>query len=188
MERRNFIQMLVAGGVLSAAPMAANALSGHLAASTVRPVTVMGQSGMPQAAELLAQLHQVLGTAGLAAKRVMVPGTDLLDFGAVSAWLDRAAGGHLIGVMDDARALLFQQIAAARGLNCLLSTHHRYAQRQARHCCTANSLGPDVAAAASVDTPDQQIGRLYASTAQAPAALRRWASPPASLVSFLIQA
>lgn len=189
MERRNFIHMLVAGGVLSAAPLTASASGHRLTAKTAQTVTVMSQSGLAQASNLLAQLDQVLGAAGVATQQVQVSEATLLDFAHVSDLLAQQAGRPLIGVMDDARALLFLEIATARGLACLRSTHHRYSPQLARHCCTADSLGLASAATTPAHTPAQQIGHLYAHTVQTPADPHPLARrPSASLVSFLIQA
>jgi hypothetical protein len=50
---------------------------------------------------------------------------ELGSFAGVTALLERAGRGRVVGVMDDASALIFQQIAAARGAGLVMDTYRR---------------------------------------------------------------
>ena len=101
--------------------------------------------------------------------------------------------------MADAGALIFQQRAAARGAACVVSTHHRFAAQEVRHCCTSAGLEASIVWSDSLSDHAERVSRLYAGTLgrPEPAADRdaRVASgnparvadgTPGSLVSFLI--
>lgn len=197
MDRRNFIKTLMASGVLGASPMAAQA-AGQLFASAAGPVTIVAQSGLPQAAELVARLAQVFAAAGVEHLHVAASAGELAEFSHVAALLDRAPGSRVIGVMDDAAAVIFQELAATRGAACALSTHHRFVGQEVRHCCTSAGLEASVVWSDALPDHAQRISRFYADAivGQGTAARR---GPPlaaapagpvsaahASLVSFLI--
>lgn len=195
MDRRDFIKTLMASGVLGASPMAAQAAE-QLFSSPTGPVTIVGQSGLPQAAELVARFGQVFTAAGIEHAYVAASAGELAEFSHVAALLDRATGSRIVGVMDDAASVIFQELAAARGAACVLSTHHRFVDREVRHCCTSAGLDSSVVWSDALPAHAERISRLYAGTlgGQAPA-VEHGARPgtlgttslaPASLVSFLI--
>lgn len=197
MDRRNFVKALMAGGVLSASTQAVQAASQLFTHGANQPVMIVGQSGLPQASELITGLKHVLSAAGLQHEIATATGNELLAFSPVAALLDRRPGSYLLGVMDDSAAMIFQELAATRGAGCLVSTHHRFVDQKVRHCCT--SAGQDVSIAWSDSLPSQahRIGRLYAALVSGSglmsdqiAQFSRVGSivaKPSSLVSFLIR-
>ena len=119
MDRRIFLKGVLGGGALGAVPLAAMATPGGVGGAT-RPVMVVAQAESPEA------LAMVRGLAAQLGVRPVVEGLrELGSFGGVTALLDRAGQGRVIGVMDDASALIFQQIAAARGAGLVMDTHRR---------------------------------------------------------------
>ena len=195
MHRRDFMKGLIGSGALGAVPLA---FAGVPAAGSDEAgrIVVVGQADLPQAAALADRIAGSVETAGFSAARVTARGDVLGSYAGVAAILDRAARARLIGVMDDAAALVFQQIAAARGAGWVMQAHHRIAGGEVRHCC--NVAGME-AGQAWVDAPQryaERIARLYAEAlggralaaprepaAGAPAA---FAAGPASFVSFAI--
>lgn len=195
MDRRNFIKSLTASGVLGASPMASQAAGELFNTGAAKPVLIVGQSGLPQAAELVARLGQVFAAAGIKQLQVMASSSELARYGDVTALLDRVPGGRVIGVMDDAAGVIFQELAAARGAACVLSTHHRFGAEEARHCCSSVGLESSIVWSDPLPAHAERISRLYAGTlgGQAPAPGPHAAATPgagsgapASLVSFLI--
>lgn len=194
MDRRNFIKSLMASGVLGASPMASQAASELFNPGAAQPVLIVGQSGLPHVAELVAQLGQVFATAGIKQLQVAASGSELAQFGHVTALLDQVPGGRVIGVMDDAAGVIFQELAAARGAACVLSAHHRFGDREVRHCCTSVGRESSIVWSDALPNHAERISRLYAGTlggqASAPghraAAYEVGNGAPASLVSFLI--
>lgn len=196
MDRRNFIKSLMASGVLGASPLASQAASELFNPGAAQPVLIVGQSGLPHAAELVARLGQVFVTAGIKQLQVTASGSELAQFGHVSALLDRVPGGRIIGVMDDAAGVIFQELAAARGAACVLNAHHRFGEQQVRHCCTSVGRESSIVWSDALPNHAERISQLYAGTLggqafapgrQAPAAMPGvGGGAPASLVSFLI--
>jgi hypothetical protein len=99
--------------------------------------------------------------------------------------------------MDDAAALIFQELAAVRGAACVVNTHHRFAAQEVRHCCTSAGLEASIVWSDSLPDHAERISRLYAGTlgvqasaGSGAAAAEYLAGPavgtPGSLVSFLI--
>jgi hypothetical protein len=193
MDRRNFIKSLLASGVLGSSPLAAQAASELFTPGVAQPVMIIGQSGLPHAAELVARLEQVLAAAGIEHVRAEATGSELIEYSRVTALLDRIPGKRVIGVMDDAAALIFQELAAVRGAACVVNTHHRFVDQEVRHCCTSAGLDGSIVWSDSLPDHAERIGRLYAGTLGArepggrgaPAAARMDGAP-GSLVSFLI--
>jgi hypothetical protein len=199
MDRRNFIKSLLASGILGSSPLAARAADELFTPGAALPVMIIGQSGLPHAVEFVARLKQVLVAAGVKHVHAEATGSELTGYSHVSALLDRVPGKRVIGVMDDAAALIFQELAAARGAACVVNTHHRFVDQKVRHCCTAAGLEGSIVWLDSHPDHAERISRLYAGTiaGQEPAAGRsaRVASAepgraadgtPGSLVSFLI--
>ena len=197
MDRRNFIKSLLASGVLGSSPLAAQAASELFAPRAAQPVMIVGQSGLPHVDELVARLKQVFAAAGIEHVHAEATGSELAGYSHVVALLERIPGKRVIGVMDDAAALIFQELAAARGAACVINTHHRFAAQEVRHCCTSAGLDGSIVWSDSLPDHAERISRLYAATSggQEPAAGRVAGrevpalvadGTPASLVSFLI--
>lgn len=199
MDRRDFIRTLMASGVLGANPLVSQAASELFASDTEQPVLIVGQRALPHAAALVARLVQLLAAAGVQSVQAAAGASELMDSSRVSALLDRVPGNRVIGVMDDAAALIFQELAAARGAACIVNTHHRFAAHGVRHCCTSAGLDASIAWSDSLPDHAERISRLYAATiggrgsaagrsaklATADSAMAADATP-GSLVSFLI--
>jgi hypothetical protein len=193
MNRRNFIKSLLASGVLGSSPLAAQAASELFRPGTAQPMMIVGQSGLPHADEIVARLKQVFAAAGIEHAHAEATGSELAGYSHVVALLDRIPGKRVIGVMDDASALIFQELAAARGAACVINTHHRFAAQEVRHCCTSAGLEASIVWSDSLPDHAERISRLYAGTTggQEPAAGRvapakAAEGTPGSLVSFLI--
>ena len=199
MDRRNLIKALMAGGVWGVTPFSSWAATSRLALDTTARVMIVGQTHLPYAAELATSMVHTFKVAGISNVRVNARGDELTSFSGVSAILDQAPNSRLIGVMDDAAALIFQELAASRGAAYVIQTHHRIQDQGVRHCCTSAGLDASSVWSGSIDTQASQISRLYAQTligrrlvvgsgeqamSRGPAAMRHAAS--ASLVSFLI--
>jgi len=198
MDRRNFIKSLLASGVLGSSPLAAQAANELFTPRAAQPVMIIGQSGLPHADELVARLERVFAAAGINYVQARASGSELAEYSHVCALLDRVPGKRVIGVMDDAAALIFQELAAARGAACVVNTHHRFVDQEVRHCCTSAGLEASIVWSDSLADHAGRISRLYAGTlvGQGPAAVRSEKAAsveaavadgtPGSLVSFLI--
>ncbi|NMG44272.1 twin-arginine translocation signal domain-containing protein [Aromatoleum toluvorans] len=119
MDRRGFLKGVAGGGALGAMPLAAMARLGETGAAG-RPAAVIAQADSPQALALARAL-----ATGLGVRPVAAGGCELGSFAGVTGLLDRAGPGRVIGVMDDASAVIFQQIAAARGAGLVMDTYRR---------------------------------------------------------------
>lgn len=118
MDRRIFLKGVLGGGAIGAMPLAAMAKPGGLGAE--RAVVVLAQAEVPQALGIARAL-----AAEARVMPVVVGAERLGSFAEVTGLLERAGGTRVIGVMDDARALIFQQIAAARGAAVPMDMHRR---------------------------------------------------------------
>ena len=123
MDRRDFLKGLMGSGALGAMPAAALAGVRGVDLRAATPVVIVGQSDLPPAMVLAHSIAGSLDATGLAAVRLSARGDELVRYAGVAEILDRAGRARLIGVMDDAAALIFQQIAAARGAGWLMQTH-----------------------------------------------------------------
>ena len=199
MDRRNFIKTLLASGVLGSTPLASQAASELFTSGRTQPVMIVGQSGLPHAAELVARLTQVLAAAGIDYATTEATASELAEYSRVAALLDAmlddAPATRVIGIMDDASALIFQELAAARGAACALSTHHRFTGQEVRHCCTSARLEGNIAWSDSLADHAGRISRIYAGTIggrRPTGGHGEWVATeaadarPGSLVSFLI--
>lgn len=119
MDRRIFLKGVIGGGALGATPLAAMAGFGAGGAAR-RPVMVVAQAESPQALALARGLAAEQGLRPVAASAQA-----LGSFAGVTALLERAGRARVVGVMDDASAVIFQQIAAARGAGLVMDTYRR---------------------------------------------------------------
>lgn len=199
MERRDFLKGVLGSGALAGVPLgtfAAAAVPADVGAAV--PVTLVSQVDLPFAVALAGRIAGSLEATGLRVARLAPNGNELGRFATVMAMLDGARNGHLIGVMDDASAVIVQQLAASRGAACVIQTHHRVSEGAVRSCCTVAGLESNLVWSDGVASPADRIGRLYAQAvgrggarSGSPAAVEdafasaRGASA-ASLVSFVI--
>lgn len=119
MDRRVFLKGALGGGALGALPLGAMA---DLGAGGANAQTVM-LVAQAESAEALALAGGLATTLGL--RPVAASVRELGSYAGVTALLERAGAGRVIGVMDDASAVIFQQIAAARGAGLEMDTHRR---------------------------------------------------------------
>lgn len=201
MERRNFVKGLMAGGVLGASSFASRAVGEIFSSRSTQPALIVSQADLPQAKALVARLKQELAAAGIEHVQAALTASELGTIERITALLDQVSGGRVIGVMDDAAAVIFQELAAARAATCVASTHHRFTSREVRHYCTSSGLGARIAWTDSLSAHTQRVSRLYvglvsgrpfaadqgAQIAAAPL-IESLDGAPASLVSFLIHA
>jgi hypothetical protein len=117
MDRRIFLKGLMGSGALGVLPATAFARRGGEGEAHVMIVV---QAGLPIAQALAAGIVDARGAVLLT-----VGADELCGYRGVSALLDCAGLTSLIGVMDDAAAVIFQQIAAARGAGLVAHTQHR---------------------------------------------------------------
>lgn len=197
MERRDFLKNLMAGAAVGATPL--STLAGPLFDADGLAVTIVSQRELPQAAALAGNMAQMLAAAGATARQVVVGSADLADVARIGAILDAAPDAPLIGVMDDAAAVIFQAVATARGAGIALHTQHRQAGGAMRHCCTASMLEDKLVWSDGGAMPASRVARLYAETASgrrlspaqaaqvtATASPQSGAATAVSLVSFVI--
>lgn len=197
MERRDFLKGVVAGGALAGVPLGAFAAAATRAdGGAVVPVTIVSQAELPFAAALAGRIAGSLDAAGVRVALRASHGDELGRFAGVMAILDGARNGRLIGVMDDACAVIVQQLAASRGAACVVQTHHRLSGGDVRHCCTVAGLESNLVWSGGAG---DRIWRLYAQAAGGgrarsggPAGVARDAfasanhASTASLMSFVI--
>ncbi|KAI5912349.1 hypothetical protein PA01_19120 [Azoarcus sp. PA01] len=163
MERRDFLKGVLGGGALVGVPLgrfAAAAAPADVAAAV--PVTLVSQVDLPFATTLAARIAGSLEATGLRVARRALRRDELGRFASVMALLDDARNGHLIGVMDDASALIVQQLAASRGAACVIQTHHRVSNGAVRSCCSVAGLESNLVWSDGIALPADRIGRLYA--------------------------
>lgn len=119
MNRRGFLKGVAGGGALGAMPLAALAQLDETGGGA-RAVMLVAQAELPQALAIASGLATELGVRPVAAG-----GRELGSFAGVTGLLERAGRGRVVGVMDDASAVIFQQIAAARGAGLVMDTYRR---------------------------------------------------------------
>lgn len=195
MDRRQFMQALVAGGTtLGASGWTVHARAAGTAPSgATTPVVIVSQRGVAQAGELAEAIAATLGAAGIAA--ATIASAARWNFADVDALLDRPAGTWLIGVTQDAPAAICQAVAATRGSACVLHAHHRIGRLAARHCCTSPAVSEALLWTEPRGAGHDTIGRIYAEALGAPPPDREIVAErpvpaeatAASLASFLIR-
>lgn len=141
MDRRTFLSR-AGGTALLGAPLAPQpALAATIlppqGLAAAAPLSVVGPCDQPAARMLARALVQALADAGWQAR---LHGHDLADLrraDRLEALLSQPRGALLLGVTDDASAVIVQAMAASRGARLLAHGHHRLAGGRARHACTA---------------------------------------------------
>lgn len=132
MDRRDFLKGAGAGGVLGAVPLSAFAALPQGGGDAQRPLVIVHQADVPQAAELAGRLRATAAPSAVPAVTVPLGSDELRDFARIVAVLDQWPQARFLGVMDYASATIFQEIAAARGAGYVFETHHRFAGQSVR--------------------------------------------------------
>lgn len=198
MDRREFFRR-AGGGMLLGAPLAtlpaAAAALGLPAGSTdAAPLQVIGQADRPATLALARQLAQAFGGAGRPLPVHAHDGAALRHIGQLDALLAQPRGTHLLGVMDDASAVVFEAVAGSRGAHLLARGHHRLAAGGARHACSATACGEALAWHEAAARPAPHLAAFYRATlgagqapARAPAPDPALAGTADAFTSFLIR-
>ncbi|MBN9463951.1 MAG: hypothetical protein J0H00_22350 [Burkholderiales bacterium] len=198
MQRRRFLGSVAAGGALAGAPLIAQASLDPAAAAiphadsarplasaarapvdTARPtvggmhVAIVSRNDLPEAAALSRAIAATLREAG--ARPVLLErGSDALAaFDDIDAML-AGAGTHLVGIVDDAQAVLLHEVAAARGGGFLVEARHRFHARAVRHHLRGPDGADPVAWSDPLDEWPRRIAQCHA------AALAGRPLPPAA--------
>lgn len=196
MDRREFFRR-TGGGLLLGAPLAglpatAAALASPDGAATAGLV-VLGQADRAGALSLAHRLAAALGNGGRPLPVQARDAAALRRPDQVNALLALPRGTRVLGVMDDASAVVFLAMAASRGAHLLAHGHHRLATQGAtRHACSATACGEALAWHEPALRPTAHLEHFYRATlgeatpgthAPLPAA----AGTDEALASFLIR-
>jgi hypothetical protein len=193
MERRDFLKAAMAGGTLAATSL--SAVAGQLPEADKAPILLVCQSDLPGASDLAAAIGAELHDSNfIQTRRVDRRGGALRIFSQIDAVLAQARPGRIVGVMDDASAVVFQAVAAAQGAAFLLQARHRFVAGGVCHQCQPTGLPSAIAWHESLDRWPAQVARLYADilagntvrSVRAEPALTADATAHAGLVSFVI--
>lgn len=179
MDRRNFLESVAGGALLAGAPVlvrhafampaspapsvASLAPGAKPIASAARDerVVVVHRGDLPGAAALAAAIAGSLRKAGTPATLLDRRAGDLASFASIDTVLRDAHGARIAGVMDDAAALLFQQLAASHGAVWLVEGRHRFDDTHVRHRLHAAGLAPAPAWSEPVGGWAPRIARHY---------------------------
>lgn len=171
MDRRNFLESIAGGAVFAGAPAFVRAAAAMPAsaptASAVRPrvrtdpVLVVHRSDLSGSTALATALVGALRAEGTPATLLDRSAPDLASFASIDSVLRGAHGARVAGVMDDAAALLFQQLAASQGGSWLVEGQHRFDGGDVRH--RLNAVGASARAwSEPIDGWAPRIARRYA--------------------------
>ena len=103
------------------------------------------------------------------------------------------AGTRLLGIMDDAAAVIVQAVAGSRGARTLAHGEHRGAAGTVRHCCSVTAHDAPIRWREAAHGPQPHLERFYLAAlgvglpAHGAPAAAAGSSPPDSLASFLLQ-
>lgn len=198
MNRRDFFRR-AGSGVLLGAPLAtlpsvAAALALPVGGADGAPLQVVGQTDRPAALALARQLAAALGSTG---RTVSLQGHDaaaLRRADRIDGLLALPRGTRLLGVMDDASAVVFQAMAASRGAHLLAHGHHRLTAGTTRHTCAATGCGDALAWREATNSPSAHVEAFYLAAlgggqapARCPALDAALAGATEALASFLIR-
>lgn len=187
MDRREFFRRagsgMLLGAPLAALPPAAAALGLPAGNAGTAPLQVIGQADRPVTLALARQLARALGTAGRPLPVHAPDAAALRRSGQIDALLALPRGSHLLGVMDDASAVVFQAMAASRGAHLLARGHHRLAGGGARHACSATGCGEALAWHEAAARPAAHLEDFYRAALGAGRAPARAPAPDAALAA-----
>lgn len=195
MDRREFFRR-TGGGLLLGAPLAglpATAAALASPADTTAPVVVIGQADRSGAVGLAHRLAAALGHGGRPLPVHARDAAALRRPDQVDTLLALPRGTRLLGVMDDASAVVFLAMAASRGAHLLAHGHHRLAAQGAtRHACSATGCGEALAWQEPAAHPAAHVERFYLATLGEATPGARAPGPAAAgvdetLASFLIR-
>lgn len=174
MDRRNFLGSIAGGALFAGAPAFARAAAAMPAsaptaptasdvASRMRtePVLVVHRSDLPGSTALATAIVGALRAEGTPATLLDRSAPELASFASIDSVLRGAHGALVAGVMDDAAALLFQQLAASQGGSWLVEGQHRFDGGDVRHRLNAVGASP-VAWSEPIDGWAPRIARRYA--------------------------
>jgi len=136
MERREFLATIAAGASLTVAPAlirGAAAASSPGAPLPSSHVLVVHQGDLVQAVSLARCIVASLRDAGVRADPLACSAGNLADLAGIDEALRRGCDGRIVGVMGDAAAVLFQQVASSRGCGSSVEVHHRFHADGVRH-------------------------------------------------------
>lgn len=194
MDRREFFRR--AGGGVSLAALSPAALSfgnPDLAAGRT-PLVLVGQGDLPAATALTHRLEEAFRSAGLHTAVRLPGGSELRHIDNLRTLLDHRPGTPVLGIMDDAAAVIFQAVAGSRGAYSLASAHHRSSTGSTRHCCSATGYPQPIAWHGAGDGQARHVEQFYLAAlgegAAPSAAIRSAAATTAAagaLASFLIR-
>lgn len=195
MDRREFFRR-TGGGILLGAPLAGLPAAAAAMTSPDRAMTqlvVLGQADRAGAISLAQRLAAAFGGGGRPLPVQARDAAALRRPDQVDALLALPRGARLLGVMDDASAVVFVAMAASRGAHLLAHGHHRLdAQGTTRHACSATACGEALAWRETASHPATHVENFYLATLGEAATGARAPSPAAAgtgeaLASFLIR-
>lgn len=171
MDRRNFLGSIAGGALFVGAPvfvragvpMPSSAPTASAVPPRVRtePVLVVHRGDLPGSTALATAIVGALRAEGTPATLLDRSAQDLASFASIDSVLRGAHGARVAGVMDDAAALLFQQLAASQGGSWLVEGQHRFDGGEVRHRLNA-VLAPTLAWSEPIDGWAPRIARRYA--------------------------
>ncbi|MCK2095980.1 hypothetical protein [Thauera aromatica] len=194
MDRREFFRR--AGGGASLAALSTSALSFQNAnfATGRTQLILVGQGDLPAAVALTHRLEETFHATGLRTTVLLPARSELRRIGDLDALLDHPPGTPLLGIMDDAAAVIFQAVAGSRGAHSLASAHHRGSAGTTRHCCSATGYPQPIAWHGAGDGRTRHVEQFYLAAlgeGAAPSAANRSAAAATAaegaLASFLIR-
>lgn len=197
MNRREFIRRS-GGGALLALPLAGvtpSALAALHARSDAEaaPLVVVAPADLPAATALAQRLAAALRAAGQPAALQHPDGNALRRHDGLEALFAHPTGTRLLGIMDDAAAVIVQAVAGSRGARTLAHGEHRGAAGTVRHCCSATAHGAPIRWREAAHGPQPHLERFYLAAlgiglpADGASAATAAGIPPDSLASFLLQ-
>ncbi len=170
MDRRNFLGSIAGAALFAGAPVfvrsaVATPASASPAAAVPRvhaePVLVVHRSDLPGSTALATAIVGALRAAGTPATLLDRGAEDLVSFASIDSVLRSAHGARVAGVIDDAAALLFQQVAASQGGSWLVEGQHRFDGAHVRHRLHAAGAAPALAWSDPIEGWAPPIARRY---------------------------
>lgn len=195
MDRREFFRR-TGGGLLLGAPLAGLPATAAALASPDGAATAVVVLGQADRAGALGLAHRLAAALGNGDRPLPVQARDAAALrrpDQVDALLSLPRGTRLLGVMDDASAVVFLAMAASRGAHLLAHGHHRLATQGAtRHACSATACGEALAWHEPALRPTAHVEHFYRATLGEAALGARAPLPAAAgtdeaLASFLIR-
>lgn len=159
MDRREFVKAALIGTTISSSGWAACAADGRRN-SAIGHAAIVTQRGAPHALELAERLRFGLACAGI--EPVTWGERVLHDYTDISELLSHRSGTWLIGITQDAPAVLTQAIAATQGGTCMLHVQHRIESDTVRHRCTTPIATEVISWSERRSHQASHLGSLYA--------------------------